>query len=64
MADESDEEMEMIMNQKSRYTLYRKRIREEKKLYIAESITLDDPTSSPYAFFNIFSRFLYVGLKH
>ena len=63
MTDEDDEEVEMVMNRKSRFSRYRMRVRERKNLDISEIMIVDDPNNTSYALFCSFT-FLYVILNH
>ena len=49
MNDEDDNEIQMIMDKKSRFSRYRTRIRERKQLDAMEMMTTDVLSNTPYA---------------
>jgi hypothetical protein len=58
MTDEDDEEVEMVMNRKSRFSRYRMRVREKKNLDINEIMIIDDPNNTSCALFYSFTFFV------
>jgi len=58
MSDEDDNEIQMIMDKKSRFSRYRTRIRERKQLDTMEMLTTDVLNNAPYACSYILLTFL------
>ena len=50
MSDEDDEEIQMIVDQKSRFSRYRTRIREKTHLDVTEMMAVDDPNDTSCVF--------------
>jgi hypothetical protein len=63
MTTESDEELEMIMNQRSRFSRYRMRVREKNNVDLNEAMMVNDDNMILYAFY-VLSRLLYYFINY